>query len=107
MFLARWVGISQKKCLKLGHAIRAMMAPDSRLLPALSGIVEPDEKYIGKCSRFSENGIVHKRGKGTKKYRSAGTAERGGPVRAVPATRDDSIASLSPVITRLVDKPRI
>jgi hypothetical protein len=29
--------------------------------------------------------------------------ERGGPVRAVPV-RDDSIASLSPVITRLVDK---
>lgn len=29
--------------------------------------------------------------------------ERGGPVRAVPV-RNDSIASLSPVITRLVDK---
>jgi hypothetical protein len=66
VFLARWVGISQKSAWKLAHAIRQMMAPDSRLLPALSGIVELDEKYIGGKPRF-ENGITHKRGKGTKK----------------------------------------
>ena len=29
MFLARWVGISQKSAWKLAHAIRQMMAPDS------------------------------------------------------------------------------
>jgi transposase-like protein len=66
VFLAKWVGISQKSAWKLGHAIRQMMAPDCRLLPALSGIVELDEKYIGGKPRF-ENGIAHKRGKGTKK----------------------------------------
>ena len=66
VFLARWVGISQKSAWKLGHAIRQMMAPDSRLLPALSGIVELDEKYIGGKPRF-EKGITYKRGKGTKK----------------------------------------
>jgi len=66
VFLARWVGISQKSSWKLGHAIRQMMAPDCLLLPALSGIVELDEKYIGGKPRF-ENSIAHKRGKGTKK----------------------------------------
>lgn len=66
VFLARWVGISQKSAWKLGHAIRQMMAPAFLLLPELSGIVELDEKYIGGKPRF-ENSIAHKRGKGTKK----------------------------------------
>ena len=66
VFLAKWVGISQKSAWKLGHAIREMMAPGSELQPALSGIVELDEKYLGGKPRF-EHGVKHKRGRGTKK----------------------------------------
>ena len=42
------------------------MAPGSELVPALSGIVELDEKYIGGKPRYQE-AVKHKRGKGTKK----------------------------------------
>jgi transposase-like protein len=66
VFLAKWVGISQKSAWKLGHAIREMMSPGSELQPALGGIVELDEKYIGGKPRF-EHGVKHKRGRGTQK----------------------------------------
>lgn len=66
VYLGKLVGISQKSAWKIGHAIREMMAPGSELVPALSGIVELDEKYIGGKPRY-EKGVVHKRGKGTKK----------------------------------------
>ena len=66
IFLAKWVGISQKSAWKLGHAIRKMMDPGAELLPALSGIVELDEKYIGGKPRY-EHGVKHKRGRGTQK----------------------------------------
>jgi hypothetical protein len=66
VYLANWVGISQKSAWKLGHAIRSMMEPGSELLPPLSGIVELDEKYIGGKPRF-EHGVKHKRGRGTEK----------------------------------------
>jgi len=66
IFLAKWVGISQKSAWKLGHAIRKMMDPGAELLPALSGIVELDEKYIGDKPRY-EHGVKHKRGRGTQK----------------------------------------
>ena len=46
--------------------IRKMMDPGSELVPALSGIVELDEKYIGGKPRYQQ-GVVHKRGKGTAK----------------------------------------
>ena len=66
VYLGKLVGISQKSAWKLGHAIRQMMAPGSELVPALSGIVELDEKYIGGKPRY-EKGVTHKRGKGTDK----------------------------------------
>ena len=66
VYLGKLVGISQKSAWKIGHAIREMMAPGSELVPALRGIVELDEKYIGGKPRY-EKGVVHKRGKGTKK----------------------------------------
>jgi hypothetical protein len=65
-FFGKLIGISQKSAWKLGHAIRKMMEPGSELVPALSGIVELDEKYIGGKPRY-EKGVVHKRGKGTAK----------------------------------------
>ena len=66
VYLGKLIGISQKSAWKLGHAIREMMAPDSDLVPALSGIVELDEKYIGGKPRY-QDGVIHKRGKGTQK----------------------------------------
>jgi hypothetical protein len=66
VYLGKLVGISQKSAWKIGHAIRKMMDPGSELVPALSGIVELDEKYFGGKPRF-EHGVKHKRGRGTKK----------------------------------------
>lgn len=66
VFLAKWVGISQKSAWKLGHAVREMMDPGAEILPALSGMVELDEKYVGGKPRYQQ-GIKHKRGKGTDK----------------------------------------
>jgi len=66
VYLGKLVGISQKSSWKLGHAIRLMMDPGSEFVPALSGIVELDEKYIGGKPRYKK-GVVHKRGKGTAK----------------------------------------
>jgi hypothetical protein len=66
VYLGKLIGISQKSAWKLGHAIRSMMDPGSELVPALTGIVELDEKYIGGKPRYQE-GVVHKRGRGTRK----------------------------------------
>jgi transposase-like protein len=66
VYLGKLIGISQKSAWKLSHAIRSMMDPGSELVPALTGIVELDEKYIGGKPRYQE-GVVHKRGRGTRK----------------------------------------
>ena len=64
--LGKLIGISQKSAWKLGHAIRKMMDPGSEIVPALCGIVELDEQYIGGKPRY-QHGVVHKRGRGTAK----------------------------------------
>jgi transposase-like protein len=66
VFLAKWIGTSQKTAWKMGHAIRFMMAPDSDHQAIFNGIVELDEKYIGGKPRY-QPGVRHKRGKGTEK----------------------------------------
>ena len=66
VYLGKLIGISQKSAWKLGHAIRNMMDPGSEIVPALCGIVELDEKYIGGKPRY-QKGVVHKRGRGTAK----------------------------------------
>jgi hypothetical protein len=66
VILAKGVGISQKSAWNLGHVVRAMMEPGSEILPALSGMVELDEKYVGGKPRY-RHGVKHKRGKGTDK----------------------------------------
>lgn len=100
--LAKWVGISQKSAWKVGHAIREMMDPGDEAVPALSGIVELDEKYVGGKPRY-EKGVKHKRGKGTAKQCVLVSVERNGPVRATPVA-SDKIAELSPQLDRFVDK---
>jgi transposase-like protein len=66
VFLARWIGVSQKTAWKIGHAIRFMMEPGCKQQTLLTGIVEFDEKYFGGKPRY-QHGIAHKRGKGTDK----------------------------------------
>lgn len=66
VYLGKMIGISQKSAWKIGHAIRKMMAPGDELVPALSGIIELDEKYVGGKPRYQE-GVIHPRGKGTSK----------------------------------------
>jgi len=66
VYLGKLIGISQKSAWKLGHAIRKMMGPGTEMVPALCGIVEINEKYIGGKPLYQE-GVVHKRGKGTDK----------------------------------------
>jgi transposase-like protein len=66
VYLGKLIGISQKSAWKIGHAIRKMMDPGSEMIPALSGIVELDEKYVGGKPRYSK-GVIHPRGKATAK----------------------------------------
>jgi transposase-like protein len=66
VYLGKLVGISQKSAWKIGHAIRKMMDPGNELVPALNGIVELDEKYVGGKPRY-QKGHVNPRGKGSDK----------------------------------------
>ena len=68
----------------------------------LDGIVELDEKYLGGKPRYQE-GITHKRGKGTDKQAILIAAERGGPVRS-ELISSDKRDELEPIIERFVDK---
>jgi hypothetical protein len=47
VILAKRVGISKKSAWKLVHAVREMIDRGSEIVPALGGMVELDEKYVG------------------------------------------------------------
>lgn len=64
--MARLLGVTQPTAWRMGHAIRRMMDPASSDAKLLHGVVELDEKYVGGAPRPQE-GVVHKRGKGTSK----------------------------------------
>ena len=64
--LSRWLGVRQPTAWKIGHAIRLMMEKNQSEISLLSGVVEIDEKYLGGKPR-SQEGVIHKRGKGTEK----------------------------------------
>ena len=81
VFISRWLGISQKSAWKLCHSIREMMDMSHENFPAVGGVVEIDEKFLGGKPR-KEKGVVHKRGKGTKKQGILVMVERHGIVRA-------------------------
>jgi hypothetical protein len=100
--LSRLIGISQKSAWKLGHAIRALMTTENLMSTLLDGIVELDEKYLGGKPRYQE-GITHKRGKGTDKQAILIAAERGGQVRT-ELISSDKRDELEPIIERFVDK---
>lgn len=83
--LARLVGINQKAAWKIGHAIREMMREGHGDFPALAGIVEVDETYVGGAPKYKK-GVKNKRGKGTKKTPVMVAVERGGEARAAVLT---------------------
>ncbi len=102
VFLAKWVGVSQKTAWRMGHAIRQMMDPGAGADPILNGIVELDEKYLGGKPRY-QKGVHHKRGKGTDKQCVFVAVERQGEARSVPV-ESDTAAILSPIVTQYVQK---
>ena len=92
VFLAKYLGVSQKTAWKVGHAVRALMQSHTDLSGQLDGIVELDEKYLGGKPRFKP-GVTHLRGKGTKKTCIHVAVNRTGQVRACllytsPSPRD-------------------
>ena len=100
VFLAKYLGVSQKTAWKVGHAVRALMQSHTDLSGQLDGIVELDEKYLGGKPRFKP-GVTHLRGKGTKKTCIHVAVNRTGQVRAAIVT-GDSYAELAPQVTKVV-----
>ena len=100
VFLAKWVGVSQKTAWKICHAIREMMRPASQDSPILSGIVELDEKYIGGTPRY-QHGVMHKRGKATAKQAVFVAVQRHGPVCSA-LIQSDKACDINPVVKAFV-----
>ena len=101
VFLARWVGISQKSAWKVMHAVRALMSCHQQAIAPLHDIVEVDEKYVGGTPRY-QHGVLHKRGRGTAKSCVLVAVQRRGPVRATPITTE-SVAEIKTFVTEVVD----
>jgi hypothetical protein len=101
VFLAKWIGTSQKTAWKVGHAVRAIMASQAGAMPGLAGIVELDEKYLGGKPRYQKD-VKHKRGRGTAKSCVFVAASRDGHVRA-SVVANDSYSELAPQVNRFVD----
>jgi len=102
VYLAKWIGVTQKTAWKIGHAVREMMEPAAVSNPVLSGIVELDEKYFGGKPRY-QKGVKHKRGKGTGKQGVLVAVERKGSVRSA-LIASDKAADISPWIEHFVQK---
>jgi len=100
VYIAKWLGISQKSAWKMLHALRTVMVVHQTALPKLQGIVELDEKYLGGKPRY-QSGVKHKRGRGTQKSCIAVAVQRHGPVRATPVA-GDSVSVLQPLIQGVV-----
>jgi len=79
-----------------------MMDTCHEKFPAVGGVVEIDEKFLGGKPR-KEKGVVHKRGKGTRKQGILVMVERHGIVRA-ELIDSASTEDLRPHIERHVDK---
>ena len=102
VFLAKWIGVTQKTAWKLGHAVREMMDPGTEGQPILGGTVELDEKYFGGKPRHKV-GVRFKRGKGSDKQAVLVAVERHGPVRSA-LIDSDKTAELLPWVERFVQK---
>jgi len=100
VFLAKYLGVTQKTAWKVGHAVRALMQSHTNAAGRLGGIVELDEKYLGGKPRFA-HGVTHPRGKGTKKSCVHVAVNREGQVRATIIS-GDSYAELAPLVSKVV-----
>ena len=100
VYLACWLGVSQKTAWRMQHILRLLMATHQAVLPKLLGIVELDEKYVGGKPRF-KHGVKHKRGHGTAKSCVATAVQRQGAVKATPVI-NDSVSNLRPFVERNV-----
>jgi transposase-like protein len=102
VFLALNIGVRQKTAWRMAHAVREMMDMQHERHPAVGGVVELDEKFVGGKPRKQE-GVVHKRGKGTSKQGVLVMVERHGVVRTAMIA-NDSHAEIAPLVDRHVDK---
>lgn len=96
VYLAQWLGVSQKTAWRMQHVLRLLMATHQAVLPKLLGIVELDEKYLGGKPRF-QHGVKHKRGHGTAKSCVATAVQRQGAVKTLPVA-NDSVTNLRPFV---------
>lgn len=101
VFMAHWLGITQKSAWKLCHAIREMMDTSHENFAAVGGVVEIDEKFLGGKPR-KENRAGSKRAKGTKKQGILVMVERHGIVRA-ELIDSASVKAIEPHVERHVD----
>lgn len=83
--LHRMLGITYKSAWFMAHRIRYAMSTGP-LSEMLKGTVEVDETYVGGKPRKG-TGIVHKRGRGTKKIPVVVLVERGGRAKSTPMKR--------------------
>jgi len=79
-----------------------MMDRGGDILPALSGMVELDKKYVGGKPRYKEY-AKHKSGKGTSKHWVLVAVERNGQYLA-ELVHSDKIAQFCPQLDHFVDK---
>jgi len=101
VFLGRLIGVKQSSAWKMGHAIRLMMTSWSGELPALSGVIEMDDKFIGGKPRH-HYGVRHKKGKATAKQKLLVAVQRQGPVFPVPV-QSLNAATIKPVVDAVMD----
>lgn len=101
VFLARWIGVSQKSTWKILHAIRAAMETWQIQLPLLQGVVELDEKYLGGKPRPTQHDTKPvKRGRGTEKDAVFVAVERQGKVQPFHI---ESISEINHITQSYVD----
>lgn len=102
VFLAKWLGVAQRSAWKMAHAVRELMKPGPDGRSPLNGIVELDEKFFGGKPRYQE-GVMHKRGKGTDKQAVFVAVQRQGQARSALIESDKS-AEIDPLVQQFVDK---
>jgi transposase-like protein len=100
VFMARWIGVTQKTAWKMCHAIRHMMEPTTEQSQPLSGVVELDEKYFGGKPRHKV-GVRFKRGKASNKQCVFVAVQRKGPVRSA-LVDSDKTSILKPLVDGFV-----
>ena len=101
VFLGRLIGVKQSTAWKMGHAIRLMMTRWAVELPALSGVIEMDEKFIGGKPRH-HYGVRHKGGKATVKQSILVAIQRQGAVFPLPV-QSVKTATIMPLVDAVTD----